>query len=191
MRNVFKGKNLTHLLYGILMLLPFCSILSRVIYVSSNQNAKDSYYGETINPITNVSVSYNQLITNNTYYVHNYYHELPDNLGNITMFISYFKNVTTGVEYDTDIYTNLRFYRGNSTTIYTQLISSDGLLSAFFSANDIFEFTYLSTININNIVNYLNIYYVVYNEYAYMDNVFDYSINSFVDNHNFNVDFFG
>ena len=47
---------LSSIIFGILMCLPMFSILARVIYVQSNPNAKDSYYGETINEIQYINL---------------------------------------------------------------------------------------------------------------------------------------
>lgn len=42
-KKIFGTKQITHLIYGILMLLPFLSILSTCAYVSLNKNAYQSY----------------------------------------------------------------------------------------------------------------------------------------------------
>lgn len=44
-KSFFGIKSITNLIYGLLMIAPFVAILSRVIYVQSNPNAKDSYSG--------------------------------------------------------------------------------------------------------------------------------------------------
>ena len=58
------------IIFGILMLAPFFSVLSRCLYVTCNKNAKDSYsdsYVKQVNEITALS----NVIDNETYYVNN------------------------------------------------------------------------------------------------------------------------
>ena len=64
----FKHHSIMGCIYACLIAIPMVSILSRVIYVQFNKNAKDSYYGETINERIDVKVDYTNLQGNNTYY---------------------------------------------------------------------------------------------------------------------------
>ena len=193
MRNVFKGKNLTHLLYGILMLLPFCSILARVIYVQSNQNAYESYYGATINETKNVVVPYTQFKQGYTYYTQLESTTITTSLSNMTFYVTAIKDLSTDTTYDPTIYNRLRFFKNNnSTQIYTQIMRYDGGTSVTLSVNHLIQFEYLSLNNTGSVADYITFYEIQYNPDSYLDNVFDYSLSSFIqENNNYNVDFFG
>lgn len=193
MRNVFKGKNLTHLLYGILMLLPFCSILARVIYVQSNQNAKDSYYGQNINEQIPVQ-GYNDL---QTYY--NYQFGLPSvDSGNITYNVTNVKVIVppTNYNFNQDFDNNIKeiyVYYSNGIH-YTRVKFNDDTYQYVQNLNTSFQsmvlgFYLLSKPTNELFSNYIS--YMTYNQNSYLDNVFDYSISNFIEDNNYNIDFFG
>lgn len=75
-RNMEKLKNkhdhaltnwLKVIIFALLMLAPFFSVASKCLYVACNKNAKDSYYGETINELSINYVNVSQLQLNKTY----------------------------------------------------------------------------------------------------------------------------
>ena len=67
----FRHTNFMRLIYATLLALPFVAILSRVIYVQSNKNAYQSYYGATINQRENVNVTLQKMQPNSIYYFYN------------------------------------------------------------------------------------------------------------------------
>lgn len=185
MRNVFKGKNLTHLLYGILMLLPFCSILARVIYVQSNQNALDSYYGENINQVTTNYASSNNYDSNILYYYDSRLilnTEYSGSFYGVIKFVTGSDNITSSNIDFINSSVRAYCYRGTSTTFYDN--ENNSLVIAGFVLITISNLT--SATNV-----YHAIYYYTYIDYSYLDNVFDYSLHNFIEDNNYNVDFFG
>ena len=56
-----------HWLYASVMLMPICAIGVKCLYTTFNPNAKDSYYGETINQVNYTNVDQNNFQVNNKY----------------------------------------------------------------------------------------------------------------------------
>lgn len=74
-KKVFGAKQITHLLYGFVVLLPLMAIFGRTLYTIANKNAKDSYSGIQQSEYKQVDLDYhtNDLNSNNDIILGNYY----------------------------------------------------------------------------------------------------------------------
>lgn len=185
-----KGKTLMSILYAVILSFPMISILSRVIYVQSNKNAYQSYYGETINEKIETQIQYDELQNNETYLfsnpiatnndVNDVGYMYVDNVKNMNGFLNNIdlSQVAKIRFYKTANYNTLQFYDINETT---QIGS--------FGINNIqaqFTFVFKGYSENYNGYQYANYFYKVsYNKYSYLDNVFDYSVSKLVDEQNF------
>ena len=187
MRKLFGKKNILSLIFGLLMMLPFFSIIARCIYVQSNSNAFVSYYGETINQSEMVNITTNELQVSHTYYLitpTNISYERKEGNTEISVSNVILDNVNKNIS-------SLRFYVVNNTTNLTiQGIGTDSFIiyntqmhELSFTFNGINNELYVSDIN-------TILYEQIFNNYSFLDNVFDYSLASFVEENNFGIDFF-
>lgn len=199
---IFKHRNFMSLIFSIIVSLPFLSILSRSAYVTLNKNAKDSYYGETINEKVGNLSSYNDLKINIEY---NY--QSPIDTGTIiersivNLYVQDFSisssyavnsNPTWNIE-DTNII-RIQTYVNDTYVVFQFRKNGENDFYYNTSAN-IMNFTFTLTNNVEQ-NSYLNtklvqFNYFTYNKYSYLDNAFDYSISRFVDeNHWGKLNFF-
>lgn len=208
-----------HIFFGLLMFLPFISILSRVIYVQSNKNAKDSYSG-------NYEITYkyqsNQVNNQNDLVVGNIYN-LDVNGACIEDFLyvgdSMLVELITplNLETTTDLIVDdsyslalsefasnfvIRFYNDNNV-YYMNIYSS---YEDYNSADFIVSYTFTGDFTSDCVIKLLEfnlsgikndkITYTDYNEIesvnltGTLDNVFDYSISKFIEDNNFKINFF-
>lgn len=177
-----KISKLFHWLYAILMLLPVFFIGSRCFYVILNKNAKDSYYGETINERIDTYYTFDELELNDTYNLNTPIITSFNEVGNSNEDLIAVENVIlNGVEYS-----NAKKARLYYTNVYATLYlwdNSNQVVTAvsLTQQTNTFVFTYMGKITTS--VDYWsmfdNYYYTIsYNEYSYLDNAFEYSINS-------------
>lgn len=206
-----------HIFFGLLMFLPFISILSRVIYVQSNKNAKDSYSGNyeiTYKYESNQVQSEDDLITNNIYSI-----LLDDNTAGIfpnnedrlvflpiTLFelnkVYYsgedflqcftFKDIVIEIYNDNGnvyfyVYTSLESFENNEDYCVSYILNNIDIISDNKFIGKL--------IDCNNITSSI-FSYTDYNEIesvnlsGTLDNAFDYSISKFIEDNNFKINFF-
>lgn len=171
------------IIFAILMLAPIFSVAVRCAYVVCNKNAYLSYYGETINNhedrlLTNL----NQFELNKTYMFNS---NTKDTTG-ITFpkgAYAYVMNVSNVNIIDTN-YTDLiefnkiGLYLASNGDFSVQFANDETTQVKYFTGNNflIFSFQYEGN-NLNFDFTTIDIFYeVIYNDYSYLDNVFDYSV---------------
>lgn len=192
-----SGKNLIrffyHLLVVLAMALPMLSGLVRVIYVQSNMNAKDSYFGDTINQ--SQIVYSNDLFTNEHYYIDNRIQPAL-NFSNFSNIQYYVIDINSSSNVDLTNCAYFRLYFDNTGRLEVICFNSSNTLIAdiyITNGNYLVDFTLLRTSNIannNNSIGDTDIFYFYsYNQYSYLDNAFDYSIWKTMQDFTFHSDF--
>ena len=188
-----KGtKILKLIIFSCVMLAPFFSILTRCLYVL-NPNAKDSYFGETINQYDNIVVrEFSELNTNTTYYYYNNYVEFEVNVNKV-IYVSDVNIIinNSNVELDNNDIKAFRttYYSGYSYTIFyhNDMTAYTGIRSSEYEIY--FSFRYISndftTENLQARFNG-NITYHIYNKYSYLDNAFEYSLENLAKSNYYN-----
>ena len=170
------------ILFSFIMLLPVGAIASKSLYVICNKNAKDSYYGETINQEIKTYFNIDELEENKQYSI------TTTNLGNSTLTSSEYVNIfVSNVEdssgnYDISETNMIRILtRANSyTTLYcyngqTEIKQYDLYSSA---DNSTITFKYYSKERTNTFIDNKELFYIIsYNKYSYLDNAFYYAID--------------
>ena len=176
-------------IFGLLMIAPLLASVSQMLYVTLNKNAKDSYYGETINKQENIF--YKDLVVNETYYI-NSAEQTPPQQQNYINGRYYCNNVSINGNYeDYSNVTNFRLYLNSGGQIEC-LFYSD--ISTYFkynltSSGYIVTFTYLSTTQSGNTLNpndYDLFYQKKYENYSYLDNAFYYGVDQMTKSDLFN-----
>ena len=190
-----SGKNLIrffyHFLVVLVMAMPMFSGLVRVIYVQSNMNSKDSYYGVHINQtdfinVDNFQIGFEYSFINNgiddvtyvgdgsTYIIAN--HVTLDTLDsdtNYSLFFTYY-----------DINTPLLRVRSEDNSVtYTNYVLRN------ITLNFTFNFISISTQSTSFNAFKSSFYQIEYNTYSYLDNAFDYSIWKTMQDFTFHSDF--
>lgn len=196
---VFKRKNFQALIYSIFISLPFLAVFARTAYVVCNKNAKDSYYGETINEETYDKKQLNNIEIGQSVYVNTYNNfTIPDRTTNndLSFIVSDLKMLSTNVTVDLSPTNRILIYSySNNTQLWcgffngtTQLLQRN-----LVETNLIFTFT-LQGIQSGGADYFTDLsffYQIEYNNYSYLDNAFTYSLNEFVQDNNFGrLDFF-
>lgn len=195
-KRFFGAKNITHILYGLIMLLPMFSILARVIYIQANPNAKDSYSGTTTTYQQVEKYQTNELNSNadfvfgNIYHFDNYvsiyddyYFSVYDNISiqfisvvNIDLF-TFFGNGENTFEscgYDDCNYLSLYFDVGTNymnvvvTTAFTDLFVSYIIEDNEKDSNYSFDFVYTDEYVLPTTDFYLACSSSTYQEYEYI-----------------------
>lgn len=205
-----------HIFFGILMFLPFISILSRVIYVQSNKNAKDSYSGNyeiTYKYESNKVLSDDDLIANHIYSIllddnaNGLFPSDKDRLVFIPITLFELNNVFSSadeilysysykdlvIEFINDagdlwlnIYTSKESFNNNNYCATYTIKPTD------FISNNQFVGQLIVCNNISSTI----FSYTDYNEIesvnltGTLDNVFDYSISKFIEDNSFRINFF-
>lgn len=195
-----SGKNLIHFFYHLLvvlfMSLPILSGLVRVIYVQANQNAFESYYGDTINQEQFDYLSFDDLIVDNTYYFRNeLIGSLTSNVDRHTIiYVSNVVNYTTDTSFDYSTLVSLDLYlytdnvpriafTGINGYITTRALNSNAL-------NFSFTFNGISNLSVNPwLEDYDIVGFDYFVEFSYLDNAFDYSIWKTMQDFTFHSDF--
>ena len=193
MRKTFGYKSITHLIYGLLMMLPFFAILIKVLYVQVNKNAYQSYSGNTL--MTNNYINDKEkLIYDEIYTFTSGQATSVGMVGGYTDFIQY--EIQDVIYNDTNIdltqFDALGFYcSDNSTIVYYYL---NNTLSTFnmnnnFNSNMHVQFTFKYKYNnlpsnSNVLEKTNNFYQVSLDSKGYMDNVFYYSVNEIIKDNN-------
>lgn len=214
---IFKHKNMMGLIYSILIAIPFLSVLSRSAYAVFNKNAYQSYsgdYGEKVYKRVVSPYNTNEVNSLNDLHVGSYYlltinkvigelHEIRYSTSNNIDIINFddircFDNDITGVFiYDTTTYQGYGYpiIKTNNTTYYFQ--SSDTresfnfivYINSAFSGGTTSNYSLFSKVT-NEYEEYLPYEYVEL-ESQTLDNAFEYSLSSFVDeNHWGKLNFF-
>lgn len=175
---ITKQRTLTGLILAVLMALPLCSILSRVIYVQSNKNAYQSYSDSGSTELVNTTT----LQSNIEYYFNNVNDDIYDEDLDISLTtIIDFNSVYDGEEYqdynDEDFMVVYSESQGMLISWHTDVIYN-GFIYYDFEGN--FKFKTNTTVNVLS-----NFFYEVKITNGYLDNAFDYSISKFVEDNNF------
>lgn len=171
-----KGKenNIGKIIYCFLLFAPLFSILTTSLYVVFNKNAKDSYYGETINEQNNEYVQINDLNVNEHYYCQT---KLTESFnGHLFMNVTNMNLTYNGTDY-TNITSQLRFTNNsNNGRPYLQIVSLERFI--YLDENTInFDFIYNDAIEKTGTTTYENWFYkVIYNKYSFLDNSWEYGI---------------
>lgn len=175
-----KISKLFHWLYAFLMFLPVFAVMVCCGYVVFNKNAKDSYYGETINQ--------EEIVT-------------PDTVNNSTRYLLYWDNLTNYTEspapriyvsnFDIEnigsisqsIYDTIMGFKDNIEGMVITAYNGNPNIQFFgegtstvnlTSTNWVFSFNYVGKLN-NFDIN--NLRYVEYNRDSFLSEVFYYSLN--------------
>lgn len=192
-----SGKNLIrffyHLLVVLVMAMPMLSGLVRIIYVQANQNAKDSYYGDTINSSSVSTFNVEQLQLNFVYDLN--YVQVPSESTSMTYHYyircNYIKY--DGVVVDDAKFLYFWYNYGSYAAILRDAAFTTNIISYTGTAMNLLSFEFISLVengNGNNFLDNVDIFNtIVYNDYSFIDNVFDYSIFKTMQDFTFHSDF--
>lgn len=180
-----KHKSFMSYLYCALMCLPFISILSRILYVQWNKNAYQSYSDNTAQTdFINTTTDFNYNIE---YYLINARVTTQTDIGNAgsnRLYLTSFEIIDNSTNLNLNNVSSIGFYRsGNYLLNYfydntnTLIGSSDSYYKAKVTVAN-----FLS--GFNDVITNNNILYTI-NGANTLDNVFDYSLNKFVEDNNF------
>ena len=207
MKNL-RYKNITGFIFGLLLLMPFLSILARTCYVSFNRNAYKSYSNSVITGQTNVVNTINDLVIGN-YYSFSRESEYVDttntSLQNININTNMFTIFDNAINYisfrynTSDLQNFLRVRTigtiGTQTVLTLQQAEQYNyqlnVVQYIGNINEETNFTiaanriYYNSIYAFSIVPVLDLQYIPNIDTNPIDNVFDYSISKFVDDNNF------
>lgn len=169
-----------HWLYASVLLMPIFAIGVKCMYVTFNKNAKESYYGETINESEYLNYNGSQLVVGKDY---NLYTSLPENMtGNGNDLYITAQNVVINDVADDLIY-RIQFWKGTtlSNTQFSILVfRTNNTTTEYYNYSLTslkFTFTGYYLTNPSNIFNNYDMFYQIeYNDYSYIDNVFYYSV---------------
>lgn len=197
-KSIFGVKSITNLIYGLLMIAPFVAILSRVIYVQANPNAKDSYSDKVLKSTTELT-STNQLITNQLLTID--FNETTTN--GTTGRIAYNEISINPTDYGfpSQEFWAIEFARANNT-YYLRLYYGEITAIQYNQVNNVWGNTLLSIglkvgdyrFSSNN--NALNEYGIITYALNYttnsLDNAFEYSLQTFTQDNDIGlINFFG
>lgn len=175
-----KHKSIMGIIYGVLLLMPFLCIFSRVIYVQSNKNAYQSYSGTKVDKIEQINnaQSYVDTFTYNVKPIQTTHGTSPkqkfstisiENLNvNSTQF-SIYSNQTGAyliMFWDDNNTETERYYWGNP------------------NGNNSFDEFYFTKESGTSLFEYANVF-LIYETNEKLDNVFEYSVSQFIDDNNF------
>lgn len=171
------------------MLMPIFAIGVKCLYTTFNPNAKDSYYGETINDSTQTNYQPQNLSLNKEYYLTNVLlpnNDYPSMVSSSNLFsVILLETDNPNLEPFLNVGSYMRFYRGTGN------VGSNTQYSVYFSNNVNFDnsvtygisTTYTNkllinsyTWNISTTYEFEPFYTIEYNDYSYIDNVFYYSV---------------
>lgn len=182
---ITKQRTLTGLILAVLMALPLCSILSRVIYVQSNKNAYQSYSDvatSTTSKLNDGDTLYDGLMyqfayTSGTTTTGNTRFDVKNGQTNVVDL--YFTGETWTTQY-------IQFYteHGNTRLI---VYDTNNTSHNKFDWQDVSNSFYLVMEGDKTLptgTQYFNVYQVSYT-YDKLDNVFEYSVSQFVEYNNF------
>lgn len=191
---IFGVKSITNLIYGLIILLPMFSILGRVIYTQSNLNAKDSYYGETINKVIVDSVSYTQLKVGEVYNYQtsaNIPYQLQSEFSfNVTNFSRAFPTMSA----TNQLKVNRVVIKSQNNATYVFFYQNNTYVSDTNLGTSLVDFTFTFKDSISGTLDdyYSYFTHTSYVDYSYLDNAFEYSLHTFTKENNLgNVDMFG
>lgn len=184
-----KVSKLFHWLYAFLMLLPVFFVAGRCLYTIMNENAYQSYYGDTINDETLTHKNYDELEIGKTYEI------TAINIGtqssdmgsrSYRLNISNVKAVNFTPSVDLSDAVSFSLYSLSNGISYVNLINSSGTDLLSLNSNNGYTIKYqLVSKNLNGnsitLFNLLNNNLVEYNNYSYLDNAFEYSMDSIND----------
>lgn len=170
------------LIFSIVMLGPLFAVGSKCIYVACNKNAKDSYYGETINEEKQTYTD--KIKLGYTYYLQR------ENLNRIVPQTTFIKIDETAI-FNSNRSEIPQYWNNNKSVIkyfrFTYDSSTNTERIVFFNENYIqynsfgyVNFTLSITFTAQNSINLSFddwFYYIEYNNYSYLDNAFYYAVD--------------
>lgn len=163
-------------IFSVLMLLPFINIAVRCGYVMLNKNAYHSYYGETINETT-----YSDIDTFNNVDYYNFFAlqggTFENQDGNTTIYISDFKD---NDNLPLTFTPNAFLYYITNNTVNIQFLGENSERYSTSTQNYTLNFNYHFISNTSGLpLSLLKSFSkkINYNNYSYLDNVFEYSLN--------------
>lgn len=179
-----KINKLFHWLYAFLMFLPVFFVAGRTLYTIFNKNAKDSYYGETIN-----EVEYNEVTSLSNYekyhYKSNTYTSLFENNNNEFLMVRDIDNIYSSVASIQTLLENsseatyIYFVNNGTTNPYLRFTDENlNVLNNVPIQSSVIEFDFY-LLDYNNIQTDILalLSTITYNDYSYLDNAFEYSVN--------------
>lgn len=162
-------------IFALVMLAPMFAVAAKCMYVTFNKNAKESYYGETINEQLTQNVDSNNFQNNNQYtFTFNrnddFYYTGVMLVNNVNI-ISYsnpseLDNIPIDDIYQ--IYLDfrvVRFYYTNNDYFSINIAYRTGIISFYLENSSNITQGFLQHLTITT-----------YNDYSYIDNVFYYSV---------------
>ena len=195
---LLKHKNFMGLIYSVLVALPLFAVLGRVIYTQSNNNAYQSYYGDTINDYELSEIDNLVGYTTNDYVFFNN-KQITDN-GSFNIYVSNYHLLERG-NLPND---SVNILNSHSTyRIYFNLDSNNLLYSEYYYLNDNnsyswcinirpSQYNYKCYFNLNSVVpiststTLIESFYLInFDNYSFLDNAFEYSLSTFVDENDF------
>lgn len=177
------------LLFAILMLAPIFSVAVRCAYVVCNKNAYQSYYGETINEKEYVDIeTYEE---NQTYHFVSTQNTLTSTFNNNYFTCTRIENIVSTPTISQNIKsTNNGFlYFNSGTNAPTLALFNNDTNIMYLNLNTFiveFDIVNLATQQNQNtqLISYLK--NIEYNNYSYLDNVFEYSVSQLEESNLFN-----
>lgn len=195
MKSLLSSNGVKHILFATFMLLPLISIFARTIYVQSNDNAYLSY---SLNQSSEYTLIDNQseLKVDNVYRFsvnRDIYNSRT--LQTINIEVGSFIVISgTNQSYYPTTKSFQVYYNGNNSSYSLHIVYNTnqhqyiGLGSYDNPSNLSFSFIPSSTQNNDNYLT--NIQWVQFGEENHLDNAFEYSLSTFVEENNFNLNFF-
>lgn len=183
----FRHTNFMRLIYATLLALPFVAILSRVIYVQSNKNAYQSYEAQTHYKDNFVKINNANQIYEGLQYHIVYNEEYESNYSPYFYYIDTSLDITTFNRYDPLItYVKMQITSANRIFFYNEEETSFCYNEDWGTTITDIVFTSTGRVTNSSFINQgkTQVLFITI-EKDTLDNVFEYSVNKFIENNNF------
>lgn len=171
------------IIFAIVMIAPFFAVFAGTAYTVFNKNAKDSYYGETINQKTEKHITQYSQNKNYTFYISNGTYVSTNITNGNQIYIENLEieqyNGNATIDFSTHQY--WRFRRGNESTNllieYYNQETNDYTWYVNLGQNTTWTLKFTLTQNNSTATDWLSqIYYYEYNNYSYLSSAFYYNV---------------
>lgn len=191
MRKIFGSKSITHLIYGLLMLMPFAAIGVKCAYAVVNKNAYQSYSGQNQTE-TNYIDNKSNLVIGEEYYFKAGNLNQSGLDGGYEQYIRYelVEVINNSTNIDFSQFDAIGFYASDVVVYYyfNNVGTTFNLDTNFASNQNVeFKFKYLGNTlpNSNNILDKSNnVFEIKLMPNGYIDNVFYYAIDEVIEENN-------
>ena len=165
----------------ILLALPLIFVIGTLVYTQSNENAKESYYGDTINEYETTFIQSNSdFILGKTYYYlgDTTVGQVDNALGSSIPMYTF-----SDLEYGNNFYDSVSVSYYVNTNSHRAYIYLKDLISntMIVSSGDNINFSFKGTlVSYNSTYDFsTQFYYLTYNEYSFLNNALPYAMDQF------------